>query len=117
MDTGKRDQRIRILEKSVTQDPVYGTEVIGWVTYAEVFAQIQDVLPSRAESSANGIRIENRPARVRTQYLPGVTSDMRVVLINRGDRLMKIVSGPAELGRKSGTEFMAEEYSSTGDAA
>lgn len=117
MNNGKRFSRIRILQKNVTRDPVYGTEVDGWTTFAEVSAEVQDVLPSKAESTDNAIRIENRPARIRTQYIPELTSDMRIVLLDRGDRLMRIVSGPAELGRKSGTEVMAEEYTTTGEGA
>ncbi len=105
------DQRIRIEVKQTTQDPEYGTPVITWATFATVWAQVQDVLPSKAEAQGNGLRVANRPARIRTRYLAGVTTDMRVVQLHRGNRVLQIVSGPAELGRKEGLEFMAEEYS------
>lgn len=106
------DQRIRIEIKQVTQDTDYGTQNVAWVEFATVWAEVQDVLPSSsAESQAAGIRIEKRPARIRTRYLAGVSSDMRVVLLNRDNRMLQIVSGPAELGRKDALEFMAEEYS------
>ena len=111
MNIGSLDQRIRIEVKQTTRDPEYGTPVIVWTTFATVWAQVQDVLPSKAESQGSGIRVAHRPARIRTRYLAGVTTDMRVVQLNRGNRVLQIVSRPAELGRKDGLEFMAEEYS------
>jgi len=114
--TMKLDQRIRIESKQVTTDPDYGTQVISWVTFATVWAEIQDVLPSKGESQANGIRMSNRPARVRTRHLSGVTSDMRIVIPNRDNKVMQIVSGVAVIGRKEKIEFMAEEYSTDAQA-
>ncbi len=34
-----------------------------------------------------------------------------------GNRIMQIIAGPAELGRREGLEFMVEEYSPAGNAA
>lgn len=118
MRLGPLDRRIRIEQKSVTQDASYGTEVITWVTFAAVVhANIQEVLPSKGESQADGIRIAERPARVRTRYLGGVTSDMRIVYLDRGNRVMKIATQPVELGRKQGLEFVASDFSTQGDGA
>ena len=117
MKAGQLDRRIRLDAKQVTQDPDYGTETITWATFATVWANVQDVLPSKAESQAEGIRIEERPSRVRIRYLAGVTSDMRVVRLDSGNRVMKIIAGPAELGRREGIELMCTEYSTAGEAA
>jgi SPP1 family predicted phage head-tail adaptor len=114
MRAEKYDQRIRIEVKQATPDPDYGTPVITWATFVTVWAQVQDVLPSKAETQSTGVRVSTRPARIRTRYLGGVTTDMRVVLLSRGNRVLQIISGPAELGRKEGLEFMAEEYSTDG---
>ncbi|OGB26195.1 MAG: hypothetical protein A3I66_00650 [Burkholderiales bacterium RIFCSPLOWO2_02_FULL_57_36] len=117
MKLGKLDQRIRIEVSQMAQDPNYGTPVAAWVPFATVWAQVQDVLPSKAESQTSGMRVASRPARIRTRYLVGVTTGMRVVQLSRGNRVLQIVSGPAELGRKEGLEFMAEEYSTDGQAS
>ena len=116
MDIGSLDRRIRIERKVSTQDADYGTEVITWTTFATVWANVQEVLPSRAETQAQGIRIENNPARVRTRWMTGITSDMRVIYLDRGDRQMRIVAGPVEMGRKEGIEMMVENFTTSGDA-
>jgi len=117
MDIGKLDRRIRIEAKTVTQDPDYGTETIAWTTFATVWANVQEVLPSKSENQTDGIRIAERPARVRIRYLAGINSAMRVVWLDRDNRLMKIVAGPAELGRREGIEIMCAAYSTEGEAA
>lgn len=112
---GKRDQRIRIERNTSTPDPDYGTpSAANWVEVAKVWAEVQDVLPSKSESQGSGLRVQARPARIRTAWMTGITSDMRVVLLDQGDRIMQITAGPAILGRKEGLEFMAEEYSTEG---
>ena len=113
----KLDQRIRIERRQVTTDPDYGTQTTTWVTFATVWAEVQDVLPSKAEAQSNGMQAATRPARIRTRYLAGITTDMRVVCLTRGNRVLQIVSGPAELGRKDGLEFMAETYSTDANAS
>lgn len=117
VDLGTLSQRIRFEQQGTSNDPTYGPQPGSWTTVATVWANVQDVLPSRAEAVGQGIRIETRPARIRMRYRSGITSAMRVVLIDRGNRVMKIVAGPAEIGRKEGIEIMAEEYTTSGDAA
>jgi head-tail adaptor len=79
-----------------------------------VWASVKDALPSRAEKLADGINMAARPARVRMRFRDDVTPDMRFVM---GSRIMQIVSGPAELGRREALEFMVEEYSPAGNPA
>lgn len=105
------DTRIRIERKIVIPDPLYGTEKVAWVEFATVWAEVQDVLPSRAERLADSIVIANRPARIRMRHLVGITPDMRVII---GDRTLQIVSGPSEIGRRQGIELIAEQHSSEG---
>jgi len=113
MAAGSLDRRLLI------QRPQAGTGFTSagsgtWVDVATVWASVQDSLPSRGERLADGINAASRPARVRMRYRTDVTADMRFV---EGGRIMQIIAGPAELGRRDGLEFMVEEYSPAGNAA
>ena len=111
MTPGQLDRRITIQQKTVTQDSDYGTEAITWSTFASrISAQVQDVLPSKSESVQQGMRVANRPARVRIRYRTGITSDMRIVVHGTADRTMQITGGPAEIGRHEWIEMTCEEY-------
>ena len=109
----KLDTRIRIERKAVTRDAQYGTEVLTWAPFACVWAEVKDILPSRAERQAESIQIGRRPARLRIRYLAGLAADMRVII---DSRVHQIISGPATLGRREAMEFMVEEHSSEGAA-
>lgn len=86
-----------------------------WQPFGDpVWAQVRDVLPSRAESSDDGLTIAVRRARVRIRFWNEITADMRIVF---GSRTMKIIAGPVELGREEGHEMMAEDYSTSGAGA
>lgn len=114
-DLGPLDRRIRI-EQQGTTDGDYGPQPGSWTTFGTFWATVQEVLPSRGESQADGIRIAERPARVRMRYVPGINSAMRVIYLDRSDRVMKIIAQPVELGRKFGLEFMAADFTTTGSA-
>lgn len=117
MRGGNFDQRVRIERLDVVDDPDYGPQAAGWVVaHAEVWAEILDVLPSRSETQGHGIRIASQPSRVRMRYMPGITSDMRLVLLDQDDRTLKIVSGPAMIGRQVALEMMAEAFTTEGIA-
>jgi SPP1 family predicted phage head-tail adaptor len=109
----KLDTRIRIERKLVTRDPQYGTEQVTWTEFACVWAEVKDILPSKAERLADSIQIGRRPARIRIRYLAGLTADMRIII---DTRVHQIISGPATLGRREAMEIMAEEHSSIGAA-
>lgn len=111
MKASTLDRRITIQSRSESQDPTYGTDVVTWPTLATVWANVQDMLPSRGERIADGISVARRPCRIRIRYRSDVTSDMRVVI---GSRTLRIVTMPAELGRREGLEFVAEEITSSG---
>jgi SPP1 family predicted phage head-tail adaptor len=113
MKAGKLDRRI-VIERPVTKTGLLSAGSGSWEPVATVWASVQDVLPSRAERLADGINVASRPARVRMRYRDDLTPAMRFVI---GGRIMQIIAGPAELGRREGLEFMVEDYSSAGNAA
>lgn len=109
------DTRVRIEQKSVTQDPTYGTDIVTWVPLITVWAEVVDVLPSRqqAEQTRAQLQVATQRSRVRMRYRTDVDSSMRCVI---GGLMHHIVSGPAEIGdRHSLSEVIVERYSS-GDA-
>jgi SPP1 family predicted phage head-tail adaptor len=110
---GTLDRRIRI-ERPVPDNSLDGAGSGTWELVAEVWAQVRDALPSRAEHLADGVNVAARPARVRIRYREDVTANMRFVM---GTRAMNIISGPAEIGRHELLEFMVEDYTSAGSSA
>ena len=113
LDARKLDRRV-LIQRPVPDDSYDGAGSGQWVDVATVWANVEDALPSRAERLADGINVASRPARVRMRHRSDVTSSMRFVVANR---IMQIVAGPAELGRRDGLEFMVEEYSPAGNGA
>ena len=113
LDARKLDRRV-LIQRPVPDDSFDGAGSGQWVDVATVWANVEDALPSRAERLADGINVASRPARVRMRHRSDVTSSMRFVVANR---IMQIVAGPAELGRRDGLEFMVEEYSPAGNGA
>jgi head-tail adaptor len=124
----------RDLDRQITiQRPVPNTDPDGagsgtWATVAtDVWAQIQDLLPSRGgKTLSDGIDLSVRPARVRMRYRADVTPDMRFVtnapplqetVGPSTPRVMTITAGPAELGRFEGLEFLVKDYSISGNGS
>lgn len=112
MNAGALNTRCRIEQKSVTQDPVYGTELVTWATLATVWCAVQDELPSKSEVVKQGLAIAAQRTRVRMRYRTGIDSSMRVVIIRATESTWQIVGGPAILGNKDGLELVVEKYSS-----
>lgn len=124
IDAGTLDRKVRFQRKAGGDDPMDAGEE-GWVLVAELSAQVQDMLPSRGERLSEGMTMSTRPARVRLRYRPEITSDLRLLVgkmvegpdgepVWRTDRVMQIVAGPVELGRRAGMELMAADYSPVG---
>lgn len=113
-DFSSRLTRRIIIERPTADDTFTGAGSGVWSKVAEVAAEVLDVLPSRGERLAEGINLATRPARVRIRYRSDVTPAMRFVM---GDRVMQIIAGPAEIGRRRGLEFMVEDYSTAGGGA
>ncbi len=111
IQSGRLDREIVIRHRSVTTDPDYGTSVETWTDLDTVWAEVQDMLPSRGERIADGVNVARRPCRIRIRYRDDIDSSMRVVL---DGRTLRIVTMPAELGRREGIEFVAEELTTEG---
>lgn len=122
LSSGERTAYLRI-QRPVADDSFDGAGSGAWVTVDDVWANVQDMLPSRGERIADGVNVSARPARVRMLYRPDITLNMRFLLLDHLEgvevivRVMQIVSGPAELGRRDGLEFVVEEYSPAGNPA
>lgn len=106
MRAGSLDRRVTIESKTVTRDD-YGAEVVSWSTFAEVWAEVRDV--NATERVADQIRTLTRLTMIKTRYVSGVTSDMRIRL-NEDGRVLAIVS-MAQIGRRLGWSFACEQYS------
>ncbi|KHA64272.1 head-tail adaptor protein [Sphingomonas sp. Ant20] len=106
--------RLITIEAPIADDSLDGAGSGTWKPVTKVWANLQDMLPSRGERLAGGINVASRPARVRMRYRTDIDSSMRFVL---GTRIMQITAGPAELGRRYRMEFMVEDYTSAGNAA
>jgi head-tail adaptor len=105
------DDQVSIERLIKIKEPVYGTEKNEWVPlHAYFWANVQDVLPSRAEATANGLTVGVTRSRLRIRGAFGVDMTMRVVLHSRGARVMQIIAGPARLDDGVYEEFMLEAY-------
>lgn len=117
MPAGKFNRIVRVERPVAVVDPEYGTTITSWVPVSEFSrANVQDVLPSKGESAANGIDVSRRPARVRMRWRTDIDARMRLVFLDRENRIMEIVTEPAEFGDREAIEFMVVEYSVRGDA-
>ena len=106
------DRRIKIEQKAVSQDANYGNEVVAWLPLATVWAEVRDVLPSRAEGYGRNLALARNQTRIRFRYRSDVNSSNRITLLGTEQKVMQIISGPAEIGRKEYQEVMCETYSS-----
>jgi SPP1 family predicted phage head-tail adaptor len=108
----KLDRRIQIQEAVTSQDTTYGTESIAWLTVATVWAEVQDVLPSRAEGISADLVTRTKPTRIRLRWFRGLTSKSRIKITYPEARTLQIISGPADIsGRRAYMEIMCEEVS------
>lgn len=103
------NQRCRIEQKTVTQDIEYGTDAIVWSLVAVVWCEVQDVLPSRAESQDRNIDLSRNPARWRARHRTDIDSSMRIII---DGTIYQIISGPASINNKMSIECMIERHSS-----
>jgi head-tail adaptor len=103
---GDLEHLVRLERKIESKDFASAGED-AWELVDEIWVGIQDKLPSRGERLEGGFTTSTRPARVRMYWRDDIDPSMRLVL---GDRIMEIVAGPAELGRRGGTELLVEDY-------
>lgn len=104
-------ERVTILQRIDVEDPDDGTRRPTWVPLATVWASVKDSLPTRGEAEAHGVAQARFSKRVRIRFRSGITSEMR---FSHRNQTMRIISGPAELGRREGMEFLAEVLATEG---
>jgi head-tail adaptor len=106
------DEQVTVEKRTIVKDPDYGTEVEDWLLVADkIWGNAQDQLPSRGESTANGVATAVTRTRLRIQNDARITTAMRVTLHGKGGRVMQIIAGPALLDDRRHVEFMLEGYS------
>lgn len=102
--------RCELQKKLVEQDSTYGTENIRWITFAVVWIEKQDELPSRSESIKNGLAVSALRARARMRFRNDLDSSMRCKI---NGETWQIISPSARIGGRSEyIEVMIEKYSS-----
>jgi head-tail adaptor len=114
MHIGRLDRQIKIDSPTVQESEDYGAgggSAPVWSEFLTCFANVKDILAGSKEATNQEIRLTKRPVRVQMRYVDGITTGMRVTMLDRG-RVLQIVTPPAEIGRKEGIEFMCEEFSS-----
>lgn len=111
MNIGKLDRYVRVEKPTVTIDPNFGSQTITWITHTEVWASVQDVLANRQEATKTDLRLLTRPCKIVMRYDSTIDATMRIVLLDRDNRILQIVSAPAEIGRREAIELIAEEFS------
>ncbi len=112
--SGKRSTLVTFQRRVGTQSPKTGAWSYVWTDVdPQEWCEVQDVLPSRAETMDDNLAITRRPCRIRCDYRDDVTPDMRVTF---DGRVLEITAGPVELGRRDGLEMMCQELSTQGEA-
>jgi head-tail adaptor len=116
MEAGRFDRKIQILVRGgAAQDTRYGTATEDWGVLATVWAEIKDVLPSRADRVAKDISIDRRPSRIRMHWRDDVTQANRIRIGGDDGEEMRIIAGPAMIGRRQTLELMVEALSTEGE--
>lgn len=86
-----------------------------WQRLDTVWAEVQDVLPSRAEAVRQGLAQARNQTRIRMRWRSDVDSTMRIVVHGDSDVVYQIVGGPAEIGgRQREIEMVCEKFSTSG---
>jgi SPP1 family predicted phage head-tail adaptor len=112
MRAGNMRSRIRIEYKSSTVDPDYGTKTETWLPLAEVWAEAEDILQGKSETTTNGLRIASDRVRIKIRYREGISPDMRIIELNGMRRTLSITAGPSMTKWREELEIMTESYSS-----
>ena len=110
MRIGGLDRYVLVEQKITTNDPDLGAETVSWVEYKKAWASIMDITTRSQESTNSDLRQLKQPCRIKMRYDKNINSNMRIVVLDDDERILQIVSQPAELGRREAIEFMAENY-------
>jgi len=107
MRSGRLNRICEIQYKTVTLEGDYVTEQIEWAKKATVWVEKLDVLPSKSEAVKNALDTNTNQSRIRMKYRTDIDTTMRFLI---DDIVYQIVSGPAEIGYRDMSEFIAERY-------
>jgi head-tail adaptor len=110
------DRKVSIDEEVVTQDATYKSNVPTWQQITTVWAEVVDALPSRSLVVRQGLEAAALQTRVRVRYDERLATASRK-RIRFGTRVLQVVGGPAEIGRRQYMEFACEELTTAGGAA
>lgn len=117
---GSFDRRVRFETLTQARDAAYGTSSPTWspvVGLEEVYVSIFDIMPSSSVMIAQGMEQSYQPSRVRMPYTDvPITTSMRIIDLDRGDRILTVITEAAEHGRKVALEFMVNRFTARGDA-
>ena len=111
----RRAQFLALAPGGGVRNADFNTPSTEWQLVCEEWIEVQDMVPSRGERIAEGVNISARPCRIRMLFRDDITSGMRVKLPDEGNRMLHLVTEPAELGFREGLEIVAEQLSVSGD--
>ena len=113
MRAGRLNHRVSIHGVGIVDDPDYGPQPGQPIVVANrIAAEVQDVLPSKAESVQDGMAIAKNRTRIRLRYRTDIDSSMTVTVHGSYERTLEIIGGPAIIRDGAGIEIMCEEISS-----
>ena len=108
---GDLDRRVTVMRKGAAVTGEYGPQPgAGVVVAARVPARRLDLLPMKTEQNEGPLRQSHKPTRIQMRYVPGITSDMWLVMHDENDTIYQIMSQPAEIGRRQLIEFTAAAF-------
>lgn len=107
------DRRVTIEEELVTQDAAFSSNVPTWRVVDTFHAEVVDQAPSRSLALRQGIEGASLQVRVRVRYSAKLATSTRK-RIRFGARVLQVVAGPAEMGRREFMEFLAEDSTTVG---
>lgn len=104
------DRRITLQQRTTTRDPATGAQQVGWSTLASLWASVEEFsnVGASEEFARKGIQVHGTLTRIRTRWLAGVDTAMRVQLDNGA--LLQI-TGLAMKGRRQWLELSCNQWS------
>lgn len=110
-NAGDLDRQVTILVRTVAAEDVYGTDAGTFAPFVTLPAQIIEAAPSRADHLGKDIVLAHLPATVRIRWRGDIAPEHRVSIDGQE---MRIVGGPAMIGRRVGLELMVERVTTEG---
>lgn len=106
MRAGLLDRKVTVRNRTVTQDPTYGSEVVTWVDFATAWCRFDET--GGQEQERNNREFTARTANVQMRWISGLTTAMR--LVEADGSIWEIIS-IAQKKRHSDLRLEVVEYS------